>query len=81
MIARQQARGFRAYLDRGALLIADATWRRRDVSRYLPIDEVFDAIVAGLAGDPGLLAAAGLAKEELRKEEAIESEAAADGAR
>jgi hypothetical protein len=36
-------------------LIADATGRRRDVTRYLPIDEVFDELVAGLADDPELL--------------------------
>jgi hypothetical protein len=51
-----QALDFRAYLDeQGALLIADALGKRRDVSRYLPIGEVFDALVAGLAEDPGLL--------------------------
>jgi DNA (cytosine-5)-methyltransferase 1 len=48
-----QALDFRAYLDQqGALLIADALGKRRDVSRYLPIGEVF---VAGLAEDPGQL--------------------------
>ena len=51
-----QALGFVAYLDpEGALLIADATGNRRDVSWRLPIAEVFDRIVAGLADDPGLL--------------------------
>jgi hypothetical protein len=56
MTCRLRARGFRAYLDsQGVLLIADATGRRRDVTRYLPIDEVFDELVAGLADDPELL--------------------------
>ena len=49
---------FVAYLDsEGALLIADATGNRRDVSWRLPIAEVFDQIVAGLADNPGLLEA------------------------
>ncbi len=51
--------GFRPYLnDKGVLLIADAHAtgkKRRDVSQYLPIAEVFDELVAGLADDPGLL--------------------------
>ena len=35
---------------------ADATGKkRRDVSQYLPIAEVFDKLVAGLADDPKLL--------------------------
>jgi hypothetical protein len=51
-----QALGFRAYLDhQGALLIADATGNRRDVTQYLRIAAVFDTLVAGLAEDPGLL--------------------------
>jgi DNA (cytosine-5)-methyltransferase 1 len=54
-VTRLQALGFRAYLDHGALLIADATGRRRDVSRYMPIAEVFDDLVAGLAAEPKLL--------------------------
>jgi DNA (cytosine-5)-methyltransferase 1 len=54
-VTRLQALGFRAYLDHGALLIADATGRRRDVSRYLPIKEVFDRLNAGLDEDSGLL--------------------------
>jgi hypothetical protein len=40
------------------LLIADAHAtgkKRRDVSQYLTIAEVFDTIVAGLADDPDLL--------------------------
>ena len=55
MIWRLRALGSRVYLDaQGALLIADETGRRRDVSEYLPIGEVFDTIVAGLADDPDL---------------------------
>ena len=46
---------FRAYLSGHALSIADVTGRGRDVTRYLPIGEVFDAIVAGLNEDPRLL--------------------------
>ena len=57
--ARLRALGFRPYLnDQGALLIADAYAtgkKRRDVSERLPIAEVFDTLVAGLADDPGLL--------------------------
>jgi hypothetical protein len=48
--------GFHPYLDaQGALLIADTAGDRRDFSQYLPIAEVFDAIVDGLDEDPGLL--------------------------
>jgi hypothetical protein len=54
-VARLRALGFRAYLDHGALLIADATGRRRDVSQYLPIKKVFDDLNAGFDEDPGLL--------------------------
>ena len=53
-VSRLRALGFRAYLDHGALLIADATGRRRDVSQYLPIKKVFDDLNAGLDEDPGL---------------------------
>jgi hypothetical protein len=56
MLERLRALGFRAYLDdRGVLLIADATGRRRDVSRYLPIKEVSDDLNAGLAENLRLL--------------------------
>jgi hypothetical protein len=51
--------GFRPRLDfEGTLVIADAYAtgkKRRDVSQRLPIAEVFDTLVAGLADDPGLL--------------------------
>ena len=56
MLRRVRALGFEATLDdAGALLISDTTGRQRDLSRRLPIGEVFDAIVAGLADDPDLL--------------------------
>jgi hypothetical protein len=51
--------GFRAYLDlNGSLLIADDTGMGRDLDRFLltaDIANTFDALVAGLAEDPGLL--------------------------
>ena len=51
--------GFRPRLDaEGALVIVDAYAtgkKHRDVSQRLPIAEVFDTLVAGLAYDPGLL--------------------------
>jgi hypothetical protein len=50
-----QALGFRAYLEGHVLLVADATGMRRDVSERVPIAEVFDTLVAGLAEDQGLL--------------------------
>jgi hypothetical protein len=59
MLWQLRALGFRPYLnDKGVLLIADAHAtgkKRRDVSQYLPIAEVFDTIVAGLVDDSGLL--------------------------
>jgi hypothetical protein len=56
MIARLRALAFWPYLSAaGLLLIADETRRRRCVAEYLPIGEVFDDLVAGLADDPGLL--------------------------
>ena len=56
MIARLRALAFWPYLNaKGVLLIADETGRRRSVAACLPIGEVFDNLVAGLAEDPGLL--------------------------
>jgi hypothetical protein len=56
LVERLRDLGFRPYLDgQGALLIADEIGRRRDVTRFTRIATVFGAIVAGLAGDPGLL--------------------------
>jgi hypothetical protein len=56
VLCQLRALGFRPYLnDQGALLISDATGRRRGVADYLPIAEVFDTIVAGLVDDSGLL--------------------------
>ena len=51
--------GFRPRLDaEGVLVIVDAYAtgkKRRDVSQRLPIAEVFDTLIAGLADDPNLL--------------------------
>jgi hypothetical protein len=56
MIARLRGFGFRPYLnDQGVLLIADATGKNRDVSRFMSIATVFDTLVAGLADDSTLL--------------------------
>jgi hypothetical protein len=55
-IAQLRALAFWPYLDGGALMIADeAGWRWRSVAEYLPIGEVFDDLVAGLAENPRLL--------------------------
>jgi hypothetical protein len=56
MIARLRALAFWPYLNAdGLVLIADETRRRRSVADYLPVGEVFDDLVAGLADDRGLL--------------------------
>ena len=55
LLRRVRALGFEAALDDGALSIGDTTGRQRDLSRRLPIGEVLDIIVAGLADDPDLL--------------------------
>ena len=47
--------GFRAYLDGGALYIADTTGRRRDLSRFISSTLVFEVLNAGLDDDPALL--------------------------
>jgi hypothetical protein len=50
-----QQLGFTAYLDpKGALLIADATGKGRDVDRYMRVATMFKDLVAGLADAPGL---------------------------
>ena len=50
---------FRAYLDgNGSVLIADTTGLGRDLSRFMlaaDVSDMFDALAAGLAEDPGLL--------------------------
>jgi hypothetical protein len=50
---------FRAYLDgNGSVLIADTTGMGRDLSRFMlaaDVSDMFDALAAGLAEDPGLL--------------------------
>jgi hypothetical protein len=55
VIERLRKYGFRVSLDRGLLLLGDATGRRRDVTRFVDIATVFDTIVAGLDEYPGLL--------------------------
>jgi hypothetical protein len=56
MLRRLRSLRFEAALsDAGALGIADITGRNRSLARCLPIGEVFDTIVAGLADDPDLL--------------------------
>jgi hypothetical protein len=56
LITRLSALGFRAYLDDpDALLIADATGHRRDLSRLMDIADVFSKLVAGLEDEPDLL--------------------------
>jgi hypothetical protein len=55
MLQRVRALGFEVTLDDGALSIGDVTGRGRDLSWRLPIGEVFDTIVAGLADDADLL--------------------------
>jgi hypothetical protein len=47
--------GFRAYLDRGALYLADAIGHRRDLSRFISPTLVFEVLNAGLDDDPALL--------------------------
>ena len=54
-IARLRLLRFRAYLDGHALGIADTTGRGRDVSRFIPANELFRTLVAGLDADPALL--------------------------
>ena len=56
MVWQLRARGFRPHLnEEGALLISDATGLGRSPSKRLPVGEVFDTLVAGLAYDPELL--------------------------
>jgi hypothetical protein len=56
MLRRVRRMGFEATLTgAGALLISDATGKGRSLALRLPIGEVFDTIVAGLADDPDLL--------------------------
>ena len=55
IVARLRLLRFRAYLDGHALGIADTTGRGRDVSRFIPANELFRTLVAGLDADPALL--------------------------
>ena len=45
----------RAFLDRGALYIADTTGWRRDLFRFMSSPLVFEVLNAGLDDDPTLL--------------------------
>ena len=47
--------GFRAYLDQGALYLADTTGWRRDLFRFISPTLVFEVLNAGLDDDPALL--------------------------
>jgi hypothetical protein len=55
LIDRVRDIGFRAYLDRGALLISDTTGQRRDLSRFISPALVFEVLNAGLDDKPALL--------------------------
>jgi len=55
LIDRVRDIGFRAYLDRGALLISDTTGQRRDLSRFISPALVFETLNRGLDEDPSLL--------------------------
>ena len=55
IVARLRLLRFRAYLNGHALGIADASGRGRDVSRFIPANELFRTLVAGLDADPALL--------------------------
>jgi hypothetical protein len=47
--------GFRAYLDLGALYLADTTGWRRNLSRFISPRLVFEVLNARLDDDPALL--------------------------
>ena len=55
IVARLRLLRFRAYLDGHALGIADTTGLGRDVSKFIPANELFRTLVAGLVADPALL--------------------------
>ena len=55
LLGRLRDLGFRAYLDRGALYLADTTGRRRDLFRFISPTLVFEVLNAGLDDDPALL--------------------------
>ena len=55
LLGRLRGLGFLAYLDGGALYLADTTGRRRDLFRFIPPTLVFEALNAGLDDDPALL--------------------------
>jgi hypothetical protein len=55
LLDRLRSRGFRATLDRGALMIGDTTGQWRDLSRFISPVLVFDVLNRGLDEDPALL--------------------------
>jgi hypothetical protein len=55
LVDRLRCRGFRATLDRGALLIGDTTGQWRDPFRFISPALVFDVLIRGLDEDPALL--------------------------
>jgi hypothetical protein len=56
LVADLGRHGFTPRLDaKGALFIVDTTGRRRDLSRRMPIANVFEQLVDGLCAEPGLI--------------------------
>jgi hypothetical protein len=55
LLARLRDLGFRAYLDRGALYLADTTGWGRDLFRFISPTLVFEVLNAGLDDDPAPL--------------------------
>ena len=55
LLDRLRGFGFIAYLDRGALYLADTTGRRRDLFRFISPTLVYEVLNAGLDDDPALL--------------------------
>jgi hypothetical protein len=56
LVADLGRHGFTPRLDvNGALFIVDTTGRRRDLSRRMPIANVFEQLVDGLCAEPGLI--------------------------
>jgi hypothetical protein len=55
LLAHLRDLGFRAYLDHGALYLADTTGWQRNLSRFTSPTLVFEVLNAGLDDDPALL--------------------------
>jgi hypothetical protein len=55
LIEKLRGFGFKAYLDQGALYLADVTSCERDLSRFLEPGPVFDVLNRGLDAAPGVL--------------------------